>query len=77
MLVFLIGIDNVLHQRLLGAVDDPPQAVALGLGLFLFEEAHLHVHEVDLFEEVFDVFVLDVEVGVEAHEGVVLLGQAV
>jgi hypothetical protein len=66
VLVLFGGLDNVLRQRFFGAVDDSPERVVIRLGLFLFEKLDFHVHEVDLFEHIFDILVFNVKVGIKA-----------
>lgn len=68
-LVFLIGIDDIGDKGLGGAIDNSPETIGFGLGLFFFKELDFHGHEVDLLEQVFYVFVFDVQVGVKAQEG--------
>ena len=69
MLIFLIRIDDVLDQRFIDSVDDTPEGVTITLLLLFFEEFDLHVHEMNLFEKVFYVLVLDVKVRVESEHG--------
>jgi len=68
-LVFLIGVDDIGDKGLGGAIDDSPEAIGFRLGLFFFKEFDFHGHEVDLLEQVFYVFVFDIQVGVQTQEG--------
>jgi hypothetical protein len=65
-LVLFRGLNDVLGERFFGAVDDSPECVVVRLGLFLFEKLDFHVHEMNLLQKVLNVFIFNVEIGIEA-----------
>ncbi len=66
VLVLFRGLNDVLGERFFGAVDDSPECVVVRLGLFLFEKLDFHVHEMNLLQKVLNVFIFNVEIGIEA-----------
>ena len=79
VLILLIRIYDILDMRLVDSVDDTPQRVTFTLLLLLFQQLDLHVHEVHLFQQIFYVLVLDVEIRIESKHGrpVTFLGNAI
>jgi hypothetical protein len=79
-LVLLVGIKDIGHEWLRGTIDDSPQAIPFALGLLFAEQLHLHVHEVDLLQQILDVFIFDVQIRIEAEHyraATILLADAV
>lgn len=57
----------MLHYRLLVLVEKTHDSQTLVLALFFLNQFDFKIEEVHLLEQVLDILVLDVEVGVETH----------